>query len=524
MRSGKFKSTDLGLTWNKEDDGAGGPPGAGTAVWDVGWTNCPHTRGRALKSVAKTLSAKGEYWVTPQFVWRYATSPLKYENAFTTQASGGWITKSIDNAVPTAFMSYGTTPGRYFAGYYDVGIWRTTDDGASWQNVNPAAMPSWDGFGGSVTGITADGVVTCATMAQSSKADSASRYRHGLWRSTDTGASWLLYRGGTPGLPYPGFMYGLSRDPGNGDLWLTEDGQVYKSTDQGVSWTEQTGGSLPADGIYVTQAKNGVVLVGGTHGLHRWAPPSGPWTEVHANFNFNDSNPSRTGTNLHKVKWRGIQQILFDPLVASRVWVVSYVEHGFSSATLRKGIWKSDDNGSIFTAVMDSALRRGIAIDSTGSRLHITSGAASTAGTVDAAEMTAAVGKQTCRGDVNHNFALANCTVDTEHADYRYPFGGPIHISECGKIFVGVPGYGFMRQYIPCGSGGGGCGEPPCEIETEGITPGGDLATKFTVAEAQAADPKRFKLYDIAGRRVQEIRPGIYFDGITRRRIVIVHK
>jgi photosystem II stability/assembly factor-like uncharacterized protein len=434
-RAGRFESTDGGHTWRRTDDGS---------TWDLGWTNCPMARGRAMRTVARTMSPDGSYWVTSQFVWRYTGGDHpKYENAFSTQVGtspASWTTKGIDNAVGVTFAAAGEGPGHYFAGYYDMGLWKTVDGGASWMNKNPP-LGTWNGVGGNVTGIVAAGnSVVVATMAGSSKTDpdSGSVYLYSVWRSTDGGDSWTVCRNG---LAYTGFMYGLSRDASNGRLWLTRDGQIYSSTDQGVSW-HAAGGNAPS-GVYVTQAQGGVVLAGGTGGLYRMSGDSDTWTPVEKGaFDFS-GDPGDVGNEIHKIRWNGIQQILFDPYVAKRVWVVSHYKYSGTPAK-RVGIWRSDDMGVTFTQISNARVRRGVAVDSLGLRLHVTSGAALTAGANDPVELSAGQGKETWRDDGSGAFKRRS--IDTDHSDYRYPFGSVVFAAEDGKIFVGVPGYGFMRQ------------------------------------------------------------------------------
>lgn len=436
-RAGRFESTDSGLSWKRTDDGS---------TWDLGWTNCPNARGRAMRTVARTMSPDGSYWVTSQFVWRYTGGDHpKYENAFSTQVGtnpASWTTKGIDNAVGVTFASAGEGPGHYFAGYYDMGLWKTTDGGASWMNKNPQ-LGTWNGVGGNVTGIVAAGNgVVVATMAGSSKveADSGGVYLYSVWRSTDGGDHWTASRNG---LAYTGFMYGLSRDPSGGRLWVTRDGQVYTSTDGGLGW-QPAAGNLPRSGLYVTQAKDGVVLAGGTGGLYRASGADlTKWTSVeNGAFDFS-GDPGDIDKEIHKVRWNGIQQILFDPYVAKRVWVVSHYSYKGMPGK-RIGIWKSDDLGVTFSQVSDARLRRGIAVDSLGLRLHVTSGVALTAGANDPAELNAAQGKETWRDDGSGAFKKRS--IDTGHPDYRYPFGAAVYAAEDGKIFVSVPGYGFMRE------------------------------------------------------------------------------
>jgi hypothetical protein len=445
-RAGRFESGDRGVTWKRVDDGAS---------WERGWTECAAARGRAMRTVARTLSPDGSYWVTSQFVWHYAGGPGPgYENVFSRQVATrppSWITRGIDNAVPVTFAAAGG-PGRYFAGYYDIGLWKTIDGGASWMNKNPS-LGTWNGFGGNVTGVVAAGDVVVATMAGSSKTDaeSGTGYLYGAYRSTDGGDTWVS---SSDGLPANGFLYGLSRDPTSGQLWLTRDGRIYTSADGGLSWRAAPGDA--PGGMYVTQARDGVVLAGGTGGLYRTSGDASRWTPVEKGaFDFS-ADPGSVGTEIHKVRWHGVQQILFDPYQEKRVWVVSYYTHKGTPGK-RVGIWKSDDLGVTFTQVSNARLRRGVAVDSLGMRLHVTSGAVLTAGANDPAELNAAEGKETWRDDGTG--AFRSRVTDTGHPDYRYPFGSAVFAAEDGRIFVGVPGYGFMRQDLtPAVVGGAAAG------------------------------------------------------------------
>jgi len=189
-----------------------------------------------------------------------------------------------------------------------------------------------------------------------------------------------------------------------------------------------------------------VVLAGGTGGLYRMSGDSTAWTPVEKGaFDFS-TDPGDIGPEIHKVRWHGIQQILFDPYVAKRVWVVSYYKYK-DTPSKRIGIWRSDDLGLTFTQISNARLRRGVAVDSLGRRLHVTSGAALTAGANDPNELNAAHGKETWRDDGSGTFKLRS--IDTGHPDYRYPFGAAVCAAEDGRIFVSVPGYGFMRQDLP---------------------------------------------------------------------------
>ena len=115
-----------------------------------------------------------------------------------------------------------------------------------------------------------------------------------------------------------------------------------------------------------------------------------------------------------------------------------------------------------------------------------------------------------------------------------------MYIAEDGKVFVGVPGYGFMRQDMLPGIGGSGCGGPPpelpCEMELVGgggaesapSTPLGDQrdvplelrlpqpnpsrglsVVSWSIPRAKEGVRFELALYDIAGRRAATLAAGI---------------
>lgn len=203
-RAGKFLLTSSdnwatagGVTTSRQDDGIGTL--SNTAGWDTAWTDCPHARGRAFSSVAFSLSARGEYWVTPQFVWRHSASGAhKYENAFATISGGAYVTKGIDNANPWV-IAMGNSQSTIYAGYHDLGLWKSTSHGELWISKSPD-LGGWDNKGGNVSSIlvtgAADGVDTVfAAMAENDDPANEGQYNYGfeLYRSTDGGGTWSTW-------------------------------------------------------------------------------------------------------------------------------------------------------------------------------------------------------------------------------------------------------------------------------------------------------------------------------------------
>ena len=434
--AGRFVSSDGGLNWTRVDDGA---------TWETGWTDCQHARGIPFSGVCNALSAKGEYWVTSQFVWRYGSG--KYINAFSTSAGPGrWITSGIDNVTPVAIADAQSATTLY-AGYYDIGLWRTQDGGATWSMVNPY-FTAWGGVGGNVTCVVADSArpgVVWAAIGESSKAP----YLYRVYRSANSGSAWTQI---SAGLPYPAFLYGLTMDPlsptAGRRLWVTANGALYRSSDDGATWQPaSTTGGLPSVGLFATEVdrrNSNTVYVGGWSGLWRSLDGGSSWTKLAAGFDYSGAPGEIGGQNtlLHRVKWHGPQQILSDPYTPGKVWVTSYVKDTTEIAALHRGLYMSANDGGSWTEMRRGPLYRGIAIDSLGRRAMVTSSPSSSSGS-NGGEIEESKGLEIGR---SADGLAWTWTLDAANPDIRYPFGWALYAGGTGQRWMAVPGYGFMRR------------------------------------------------------------------------------
>src|SRR5262249_33714054 len=148
------------------------------------------------------------------------------------------------------------------------------DGGASWQPSNDAAFTgAWSGKGGSCLTILADPARPEVVWACQGEEPGGTR----LIRSTGSGAprSWA----GTSGGP-DGFIGGLSLDPqspvGARTLYVTSNGDVYKSLNDGQSWSLV----FDCDSCYVTAASGSTAFAGGQKGLWRSVDGGATWSET----------------------------------------------------------------------------------------------------------------------------------------------------------------------------------------------------------------------------------------------------
>jgi hypothetical protein len=205
-------------------------------------------------------------------------------------------------------------------------------------------------------------------------------------------------------------------------LFVTVNGGVYKSTDDGSSWTAV----LIGNNLRVTavdRLNGSIVYAGGEGGLWRSSSSgsSGSWTKIGA-ASFSGINPQE----LKQVQWEGIHAITTDPKVSGRVYVTAYGSG--------RGIYRSNNQGATWTQLRSGSYCREVAVDPTnGSVLWATSSKAYNAG------------GPTSGSDGVTRSADGGQTWSSMNDGLAWPFAGPIAIdpSNASKVIAGSPGVGF---------------------------------------------------------------------------------
>jgi hypothetical protein len=359
-----------------------------------------------------------------------------------------------------------------YAGLYDLGIWRSLDGGASWQASNDAAWTgAWSGKGGNCTTILADPARPDVVWA--SQGENATGTR--LIRSTASGTpgSWA----GTSGVP-SGYLNGLSLDltspAGARTLYVTANGDVYRSVNDGTSWSL----IFNCDECYTTAASGATLFAGGQNGLWRSLDGGAAWSEIDPGiFHLPPS-----GFALRYAKWNGPHDIL---LAGSAVYVTNY---GGS-----RGLYRSTDAGASWTRILADDYARTIHRDTYGA-LYFGSSSASSAG-----------GDGTSGASGIQVSSDGGATWSSLAAGLAWPFVWPIATVPSGgnrlTLFVGSPGSGFMRTLVA--AGGLVAVEPSRNdrLQVAGFRPN-PARGSFTVAFSLATHgPARLEVFDLAGRR-----------------------
>lgn len=151
--------------------------------------------------------------------------------------------------------------GEIWASTDDGLVHVTRDDGKSWTNVTPKAMPELAYVSSvEVSAHDADTVYVSATCYK------LADYRPYLFRSKDGGKTWASIVGD---FPQDEITRVLRADPvRDGLLYVGTETGVFFSLDDGKAWTRM-GGGFPVVPVYDLKVK-GSDLVAGTHGRSFW--------------------------------------------------------------------------------------------------------------------------------------------------------------------------------------------------------------------------------------------------------------
>jgi len=138
-----------------------------------------------------------------------------------------------------------------------VGIYRSTDGGATWTQLTDAAVAE-RGF--LAIAVSPDDHLTVYA---------AGCFDVGVFKSTDGGDTWTAVNGGLP-QPY-GFFKELAIDPEDANrIFLGGVNGLFRSTNGGQSWTQLTSGLDPtaaAEGVVIDPTDSEIVYCGTNAGI-----------------------------------------------------------------------------------------------------------------------------------------------------------------------------------------------------------------------------------------------------------------
>ncbi len=266
-----------------------------------------------------------------------------------------------------------------YVGYYDLGFWYTKNHGNSWKKSFPdvSTYPDyswWAGGGSNCNFVVSDPIrenVVWATFS-ADQPDTKSA----VFKSTEYGENWNLSNNGLKpfGLATHGMSIDINSDVNNRTLYLTQEGEVYKSTNDGETWIKKSNNMTGVKFTEVDKKNAQLVYAGGESGFWRSTDSGENWNEVGLpEMRFSTTIPNAimrpdivpTYNNLDAnppiVGWEGVFDIKTDPTIENRVYVIA---HGKD-----KGLYRSDNAGSTWEKLYTNDKMRGIAISKQNSNI-----------------------------------------------------------------------------------------------------------------------------------------------------------
>lgn len=437
--NGVWQSTNEGTSWTRICTLSNMNCGYQTlnATWDHYWTygysysGFTHTFGESMVSGSTFL------WINNQFVFQTTNGGASFAPIHTTNVGSDlWKSTGVDNVVTQDFAVSEADPNVLYGGYWDIGIWRSLDRGVSWQSGNSAPHlgnnTGWvrDGkaYGGNVYAIAADPTRADVVWAMMKPEAGGNTDPATVVKSTNSGQkdSWVTSHSGIPTSSYAilGFSVDRNSTSTNRTLFVTASGDVYRSTNDGASWSRV----LNNGGIRTTAIDNfnsNYVYAGGENGFWRSTDGGTTWTEtgLTAMRGGVSGPPWESG-------WQGTYDIEADPNVADRVYVVAY--------GTGKGLWRSNDKGATWTKLVTDDYMRAIAVAIQNSNIIYTgSSSAYYAGGYSASSQ-----------GIRYSNNGGSSWTDANNG-MAWKFANVIKTDNMGRVYAGSPGTGYQYSLIP---------------------------------------------------------------------------
>jgi len=401
---------------------------------------------------------------------------VNFENKFSNSVLDDfWQSRGVDNVVMHDLEISSKNPDLIFAGYWDIGLWRSLDKGLSWQACNDAEFTGdWEGKGGNAMSILTDPDredIVWATIKGDFGDDGF------LIKSTDKGSpgSWSS---SSNNLTLSPEMFSLALVPDspedNRTLFVSTKGDIYKSINDGADWQSSfVNGGIRT--LTIDEENSNNIYAGGENGLFRSIDQGNSWAPI----GLSEFSGSVSGAP-YEYGWSGVTDICIDPYNNSRIYVSVLGDN--------KGIYKSEDAGDIWSKIYDNEFMWTIeASHNTIGKIYAGSSSAYSSGGLYPESKGLLLSEDAGDTWTEFNDALV------------FPFVTTIDISQEPNeyLFIGSPGTGFQYQFDIVSS----------TLEIEGseniLAIYDESSNSLIILSNHIQDNSRYSIFNISGKLVK---------------------
>ena len=283
-----------------------------------------------------------------------------WDAAYSKRSSDeGWVSTGLDVTTNYGYLYDPFDHKRRFIPTTDIGLFRSEDNGASWMRSVKGIPPAWDNttywvtFDPNVKGKMWGAMSGTHDLPRPKmwRHTSVTKYEGGICLSVDGGRTWKPSNSGMPETAPTHILLDPSSPVGKRTLWAAAMGRgVYKSTDDGVTWTLKNRGitqnepfawrlSRASDGtLYVVIARrseDGSIGTSGDGAIYKSSDGAETWTPVKLPDEVNGPNG-----------------LTIDPRDPKRLYLAAWSRatgtHGIGG-----GIFLSEDGGKSWKSILD---------------------------------------------------------------------------------------------------------------------------------------------------------------------------
>ena len=181
-------------------------------------------------------------------IWKSTNDGLSWNQLFDTAGTMTIGTVAVDPNDPNVIWAGTGENGRGCESYFGIGLLRSADGGTTWEIRNGSGVNTLDDLASFANVIIdprdSNHIVTGGRIRECNVGDG---FEGGIYSTTDGGLNWIERLSFTR-------IYEIAQDPTVMDtFWAATDEGIYKSIDNGENWTLQTASGLPNVGVGRTE-------------------------------------------------------------------------------------------------------------------------------------------------------------------------------------------------------------------------------------------------------------------------------